>query len=71
MFSLYGEDFKRDRASVKLNAYAITPANDWPTTVGTNLQQAFRLSAVRFKSYIFVVSLVYGGDSRSLSYLVL
>jgi hypothetical protein len=42
----------------------------WPTTRGADQQQPFRLSAVGFNAFIFVVSLVYGSDNRSLSYLV-
>ncbi len=45
--------------------------NEWPTTADIKAaQQGFRLSAVTFGSYIFVVSLVYGADNRSLTYLV-
>ena len=64
----YGTTNEADLTEVK---YPITPDNGWPTLRdAAALQQPFRLSAVAFRSHIFVVSLVYGADNRSLTYLV-
>jgi hypothetical protein len=69
MFTLSGVNYVNNTADVRERS-AIPPQKGWPTTVDARLQQAFRLSAVGFKSSIFVVSLVYGAGSRSLSYRV-
>jgi hypothetical protein len=59
-----------EEADLHPDVFPIGKDKGWPTTKDTSLQQAFRLSAVSFKNYIFVVSLVYGTDNRSLTYLV-
>jgi hypothetical protein len=73
MFRLSGLSYgATNAADLSDVSYPITPDKGWPTERGDGdyVQQPFRLSAVAFRSHIFVVSLVYGADHRSLTYLV-
>jgi len=70
MFTLSGVNYSNATADLNPKNYSLTADKGWPTRKGTNLQQTFQLSAVGFKNFIFVVSLVYGADNRSLTYLV-